>query len=209
MGILDKITSSVYVIAIILVLVIISIACFIFFPKGRNFFEINKTFPDLKGINNNIEIIRKELQNLPDNTNVPLYYQGHIHTNLWQMPNMYLFLSSIEGLRAAQIIKLAAEEETKKIHGYADLSNNTLRCQFPLIPSGSKKTGIWVDGETKLYRDNEWLIFDYSRENFNLNKHMTKAATILVLDIDRPKNIAVGISQNNNKDDINHLILSI
>lgn len=208
MGLIDKITKSVYTIAIIIVLVIISVACFIFFPKGKNFFEVEKIFPDLNCIKLNIEQIKEEVKLISDNKAklTPLVYFNKVSNHLNNAPNLYLFLTTIEGLRTAQLIKIDSEEETKKINGNAELSNQTLRAQFPILLAGSKKVGVWVDGETKFYRDNDWLIFDYSRENFNLNRHMAKHSIILSLDIRRPANISDGISKNNNNDDIKHLL---
>ena len=57
---------------------------------------------------------------------------------------------------------------------------------------------ITNDGKNKFYEENQWIIYDNSRENNTFNTNKLKKTVLLVVDIDRPTYVPRGISVENN-----------
>jgi hypothetical protein len=182
---------------IVLVLIVTTFIFLIVVPKHKYYFDSN-IYPDLSNLtfDEAYNSIRKECELIQDTFIIYSNKQVN-HDNIKQIPNIYSLLRTIPDIRNAFITVLKPKTKTTRHKGSADLANNTLRCVLPLEISGTKKTGVWVDGEKKFYTDKEWIVYDDSRENNSFNSERFNVTKILVIDIDRPKDIPFGVSEKN------------
>ena len=81
--------------------------------------------------------------------------------------------------------------------GWASHSNHVLRCHFSfIIPdncylSVGDFSGKNIKREVKKYKKNKWIIFDDSKLHYSWNNGKTDRI-VLILDIERPKNVEKG-----------------
>ncbi len=118
---------------------------------------------------------------------------GLIHIDPTKYPYLYSALLSLPDVRAVFMLKIGPKTITPLNKGRPDYANSTVRCAMPIRIPGAKKSGIWNDGETKLFRDREWVIYDDSRENAMFNKHRSTDLHLLIIDTARPKNLPSGV----------------
>jgi len=181
-------------ILIFIVLLITSLIFIVVVPRHKYYFS-NDTYPYILYLNelDNFNKIKNECSTINDT--IIIFSNNVVDNNIIsKLPNTYNLLRTIPDLRNAFLTVLKPKSKTTRHKGSADLSNHTLRCVLPICISSAKKSGVWVDGEKKLFKENEWIIYDNSRENntFNTNKYYT--TILLVIDIDRPSNVPIGVS---------------
>jgi len=187
-------------------------------------------FPDLENINYNV--IKNEFLNYLNNSNdnwvewpeydlwkknetesswkiIPLMAFGK-----WSEKNTKLFpmttkqLKKVNGLISAGFSKLGPETILKLHKGWADLSNNVLRCHLGLVVP-KNKCKVFVLGNSNdemIQKEGKWIIFDDSLYHSASNEDKEKERIILLVDINRPEFISKGISDINNSDELNNFI---
>jgi hypothetical protein len=126
----------------------------------------------------------------------PLYTLNNLNVEfLKKCKNISRFVNNIPNVKSAFIAKIAPETTLTQHSTWKTLSNSTLRCIFP-IKAGKDidYCGVWVDGESKNFKKDDWVIFDHSL-NWNIYNKNDTECILLVLDIVRPNFIAFGTSE--------------
>ena len=221
----------------IILLTFIVVLLFIFrnyiFKINKKFYNVNEIFPELNNIyndNQNKKIIN-EINNNINSRNLwinwpekPLYdsksatwkiipFYGFgiwVDENLKKFPETTKFLKSIKGLKVSIISKLGPNTKLKEHRGWADLSNNVLRCHFGIrVPRSKCFVGVGdikneqtynhnaevnmsnVNWEIEFHENNKWTIFDDSKLHFAGN-FSDEERIVLILDIERPNFVKKG-----------------
>ncbi len=180
-----------YTISIFVIVVVISAIFFIFTPKPQVFFDCN--ISELEILKNNHSDIEEEIEGIDSNHSViPIY--GNDEIKNINFPKTYNILRCIPDIKYAGIIILKPKFEQKKQYGYAVNADKTLRYFYCIKQSAMQKSGIWIDGETKFFNEQDVICGDMSREHSLFNKHKNDTTYILFIDIERPSNINNGRS---------------
>jgi hypothetical protein len=189
-----------YIAVILITIILITFILLICMPKPKCYFDVDEICKELLPIIENeqlvpelMELFEKQTEKT-DRTHHYIYNDNQVTIDTSSISTSYDLFRTIPNVRNILVVKLNGSTDISKKKGSATLSNNTLRCVLPLKISGAKKSGIWVDGETKFFTEGEWIIYDNSREHSVFNKHKRRESYILVIDIDRPDNIPLGIS---------------
>jgi beta-hydroxylase len=122
----------------------------------------------------------------------------------------YNLIKNIPDVKTCAYIKIEPESEIKKNKQWGELANNTLRCLF-IIDSPNAvvdKCAVWVNGESKKIKSNDFLIFDSSKEHSIYNKTHSPLH-MLVLDVQRLEKIAIGVSDRPYTDEIHDFIYKL
>ena len=195
----------IYKLAILIILFIITFTAFIFFPRGKNYFDYEKKCPELELFLDNIEIIKNECINLEfkqwinnnlDNkisANV-IYLFNKLSKDVFKIPNTYNLLTQIPELKSCIFFKISPDTYIKNQRDIIELSNNTIRCFIPLKLSTILKNGLIVNDQIKILQNNNIILFDNSKNYSIFNKHKYEPTYILSLDIKRSEKIPLGIS---------------
>jgi len=128
--------------------------------------------------------------------------------NTQHFPKTTAQLKKINGLVSAGFSKLGPNTTLKLHKGWAELSNNVLRCHLGLIVPKSK-CKIFVIGsacDMMYQKEGKWIIFDDSLYHSASNEDETNDRIILLLDIYRPNNILKGESDVKNSLELNNFI---
>ncbi len=184
----------------------------------KNYYSVEETYPFLNKIYNNLDEYKKEIINISgwinwvekdlykngDWTIIPFFgFDIWAEDNCKKCPKLANFIKNIPGLKTAILSKMTPGTKLSEHRGWAKLSNNVLRCHFnfiipndcyisvgdfeknkPQIPENIKR-------EIKQYKQDEWLIFDDSKFHYTWNDGKFDRV-VLILDINRPKNIKKG-----------------
>jgi hypothetical protein len=195
-------------IAIVIVLIVISFVLFIFMPKARVFFD---TIKEGDIFSQNQEELKKSLANIDiKKPIVPIYGDGVILN--YEYPFLYQLIQCLPEVKYAGILILKPVFNQTPQYGFKHIANTTLRHFYCVKQSATQKSGIWIDGERKFFNEGEWICGDMSRENSLFNKNKKNTSVIVFVDIDRPKDINIGNSINDDisKDEIlKHFVLNI
>jgi beta-hydroxylase len=97
------------------------------------------------------------------------------------------------------LIKLSAKTRMSPHYGYNPSSNHILRSHFGIIVP--ENCGLMVDNEIKVHKEKEWITFDDSKLHFAWNNSKSDRY-VLLIDLERPKFIAVGNSQREKDENI-------
>jgi hypothetical protein len=210
--------STILAVVIFLIIVILITLLTIFWPRPKCFFDIDKLYAgiDIKldpgtkeEIKNAIDYMceKEQLLLTPcDTQNMSLFFiffDGEINPLLQnlQLQNTYDFISNVHKkieVKAAAICLIKKGGKTKQTNGYSEISNNYLRIVIP-IQVTPKDLKLWCDGEPKFLKKDTPLCYDNSRQSFYHNENIYEDAIILIMDIARPKDMPIGISDCNKK----------
>jgi aspartyl/asparaginyl beta-hydroxylase (cupin superfamily) len=130
-----------------------------------------------------------------------------IDTNCNMVPKTFELIKNINGIRDAFFSHLGPGVVLDEHYGYADQSNYVLRCHIPLVlpaePSSSSSSSssfnydnlcyVEVEGERRYHRMNDAIVFDDSKLH-SAGNLSSNGRTVLIIDIDRPKNVSIGTS---------------
>ena len=181
----------IYTGALCIVLVIIGFFFFFFMPSSTVFYD--KQCPDWSSM---YGVLLAEVIDQGDPV-VPIYGRD-INTGELvvtdKFPLLYEKIREIPNVYYAGLINLKPEFVSATIHGYAPVANQTLRYFFSFRVSGTRKSGVVVDGQRKFFTEGAWICADVSRENSIFNNSLYDPCVILFVDIMR--DIALGVSQN-------------
>jgi hypothetical protein len=189
--------------AILIVSIIITFLAFIFFPRGKNYFDYEKICPELQILLDNINIIRDECIKLDyrdwiNNKNKIsvniIYLFDKISKDVLKIPNTYNLLTKIPNLNSVILFKINPNVYLDNQKDIIELSNTTIRCIIPLKLSTIIKNGIIVSDNIKIFQNDQIILFDNSKEYSIFNKHKFNSTYLLILDIKRPDNIPIGTS---------------
>ena len=236
-----------YLICSIIFLILILVFYKYFNKINKKFYDANEVFPELNKIyNNNLnEKIIKEIMNNINSKNMwinwpekPLYdskdaewkiipfcgFGIWVDKNVEKFPETAKFLKSIKGLKVAIISKLGANTKLKEHRGWADLSNNVLRCHFGIkVPKTKCFIGVGdiinekiynhdkevdmnnINWEIKFHEKNKWTIFDDSKLHFAGN-FSDEERIVLILDIERPNFVKKGTAIKGDTKELTELI---
>jgi hypothetical protein len=194
---MDKLIAG----CIILVLVIITFLLLIFMPTPNCYFsfdEIGHEFAKFSTEENFQSLVTEIENSIYDKNNIRMLYQnGMLHENFVDHPKLYSLIRTVPNVERVFLKKVTKKSHSDKRKGSANTSNNTFRCVLPIDIPGAKKSGMWLDGESRLYRDMDWIIYDDSRTSTYYNNHKRCDLYLLVVDVTRPSNIPMGIAITN------------
>lgn len=206
---------------IFIIILIIFFLIFIYFsPKilDKKFYTVEETYPELNKIYDNLEIYKNEVNELINQKLwidwverylwdfnganwkiIPLFGFGvTIKKNCDKCPKLIKFLKSIPGVKLAILSKTTPGTILQDHRGWGNHSNNVLRCHFGFkVPKncfvnvGDNKDS---NREIRYHQQDKWLIFDDSKWHFSGN-NSNEERVVLILDIERPKNVKKGTSQ--------------
>jgi hypothetical protein len=188
-----------YTVIIILILIICFIL-FVFLPRPGGFSEV---MFDLSPINDNFSEIKKEINDNKDSLPViPIYGNKKIYD--LRFKTLYNCLNSIKGVQYTYIgiINLKPKFGMKKNKGYSNNANIITRYFLCIDESGTKKSGIWIDGEKKFFSKSKWICADISREHSLFNRSKYDNSVILFVDIVFRERIGSSDNDKIEKDEI-------
>lgn len=192
-----------HIIAIVIVLIIITILLVIFLPKPLCYFDIgivNPVLQELTKYSDNYETIYNEINiegiNYENDINI-IYNNKDYFIDKDRIPFLNKCINKIKDIKRVFLYVVNSKQKNPEMCGDKDISNKFIRCLLPLKIPQAKKSGIWVDGETKLFVEKEWVVYDHSKINSIYNNHKSKKLYLLVFDLDRPENIPEGVSKVN------------
>lgn len=127
-----------------------------------------------------------------------------------QCPRTVEVLKSIPGIRTALFSKLGPNTTLTAHRGWADLSNDILRCHLPLVvptlPNGEKCCAMVVGGETLYHEEGEVFVFDDSKLHYAYNHHHEQTRIVLIVDIYRPDHMPRGRARGGHSDELDEFI---
>ncbi len=185
---------------IVILLTIVTIMLIIFLPRPKCFYSTSTVCPELLAIacEDNLLTIRNELQ---DKTAIVLYDQIYLSddnkkiylsNDVNRYTQTYNLLTTLPDVQRISIEVIKPKTETAiiknnmPIETHSVMRNNnilTLRCILPIDISGTNKSGIWCDGETRFFKDGAWIVFNHSKEHSYFNKHKHLGTKLLTVDI--------------------------
>ena len=199
-----------YVYIIIVIAVIIIFLYYTSLKISKNYYTVDEVCGYLNNIHTNIDEIKNEVSGITNNywTDWPekeLYdsntsrwniypftaFNVMVDANCKQCPRLWDFIKNIPGLKLATLSRLGPGTKLNQHMGWGNHSNYVIRCHFGLsVPDGCYMS---VDDEIKLHKNNEWMIFDDSKNHYAHNPTNTDRI-ILIVDIVRPPHIRQGTS---------------
>lgn len=192
---MDKILG----VALALAFVIITFLWLIFMPTPKCFFSMEQfsyQFSCLARPENYSKIQQEiDISQYDENGQQIIYTDGMPTEHAERYPYLYESLRTLPKVKKAFLQRVPKKfNTTQKRKGLHPYSNNTIRCVLPLITPSTRKSSIWVDGESKFFVESEWLFYDDSRNSTVCNKHKRQDLHLLVVDIMRPHSIPKGIA---------------
>ena len=174
--------------------------------KYECYFDYNKYYPDLNLVNKNRDIIMEELNAIKDKdpklwhewiqgqlSVVPLYFFGKWSSKGQQLcPKTCEIIKNIKDIRTVAFSRLKPQSQIQPHIGWGDLANSILRCHYGLIVP--ENCGCVCDNWVVLHKNNEWLVFDDSKMHSSFN-YSNEDRIILIVDMERPKEIPKGTSK--------------
>jgi hypothetical protein len=195
-------TDYLLITGVVIALIVITFLLLIFMPTPNCYYSFDEIGDDLAKLSKEetFNDLVKEIDGIEYDANgIRMMYQdGVLHANMNSHPKLYELLRTVPDVKRVFLKHIKKKEKSQKRKGSSKFANLHLRCVLPIDISGAKKSGMWVDGETRFYHDRDWTIYDDSRENSYYNKHKRLDVYLLVVDIDRPKSIPIGISTEEN-----------
>jgi aspartyl/asparaginyl beta-hydroxylase (cupin superfamily) len=188
----------------------------------KRYYTVDETYPFLNNIYKNLDVYKDEINSLKkdpkwvDWVEKDLYkvksdgdwkifpfcgFGIWVESNCQRCPKLYKFLKSIPNLKIAILSKMTPGTNLTEHQGWAHHSNYVLRCHFGFdIPDNcflsvgdlkKDNKGEKIVREVKKYKQDEWIIFDDSKLHYSWNNG-DKERLVLILDIERPKNVEKG-----------------
>jgi len=190
--------------SIALAVIIILIICilFVFLPKTPVFHKPNEEIENIlkeKGPD-----IKKEIMDkikTKETQVIPLFTKDVSYTE--DYPATCEMLKEIPlPITYAGIISLKPDFFQTKQHGYAPNSNKTYRYFYVIRESSIGCSGIWIDGEKKMFAPNGIICADVSRESCLFNDCVRRNAVVLFFDVLADRKLGVSLVDDIKKDDL-------
>lgn len=197
---------------------IVIIILLIFFIKSifkknklldKTFYNYKNIYPFLEKLKHERKGIRQEVLNIinddwkvwPEkylykNNNgwkvLPFYGFGFwIENNCKKCPLIHKIIKNIPGLKTASLSRLTPGTKLEPHYGWAKLSNYVLRCQYGILCGDNCILGC--EDDVVNVTENKIIVFDDSKLHYAQNNGKDDRI-ILILDIERPKNVKIGRS---------------
>jgi hypothetical protein len=177
---------------IIVVLIVVGFILLVFLPSPQCYFDVPDICENLLLLSSPDEYKKMQDELAKVGKTTVIYKDNEVLDNSHLVT--YDLLRTIPNLRYAAIVCINEKYETKK-HKSDTSANTRLRCILPIKISGAKKSSLWCEGTTKFFIEGEWIIYDHSRDHIITNKHKHNKTTLLVVDVDRPSWIPLGIAK--------------
>lgn len=108
-------------------------------------------------------------------------------------------------LRTALFSKLGPDTRLSAHTGWEDLANFVLRVHLTLAaPPGV--CGTWVEGEVRLHRVGDFIVFDDSKVHKAFNLHQSESRIVLIMDLVRPEHLPVGVAVGGHTEELDEFI---
>jgi len=190
--------------------------------RTANFYYWKEHFPELKLLQDDIDIIIEESKNIEnwvpwpedhfslsidasnrkDWTVFPLMYtfpafddsrKTWVNSTSQMCPRTTALIKQIPNSRTALFSKLGPTTTLASHTGWADLSNYVLRCHLCLdIPNEDNSCGLLVSGDVQYHKQNQIIVFDDSKSHRAFNNSDGLSRTVLIIDMARPPTIPLG-----------------
>jgi hypothetical protein len=137
---------------------------------------------------------------LPTTTVTPMYYNEALTADypaVWDIIEAFPY-----DVKAAGIIKLNELFEQKPNNCWDEIGNSCIRAFYCIKQPAIRGSGIWVNGETRFFEENQWVIADCSREHSMFNRNRMRPCYLLFIDFTRDsydEYVAHGTSEQKNQ----------
>lgn len=88
-------------------------------------------------------------------------------------------------------MRLAANAAPSPWQGWAELANSVLRAHIALAVPEEEVSGVAVEGEERVHRQGDILMFDDSKTHLGFNRGSTHRC-VLIVDVERPAHVPLG-----------------
>ena len=190
---------------------------------NQRFYDYKKVYPELEILKDNRNKIIEEVENInklkwDDWPEKDLYKDDmswkvfpFYGFNIWithncdMCPEITKIIKKIPNLRTASLSKFKSKTKLKPHKGYANLSNDILRCHYGIkVPD---LCYIYVENDKQQMKNNEIIVFDDSKTHYAENLG-DDDRIVLILDINRPDYIKKGESDYIDNGELNSFINS-
>jgi SAM-dependent methyltransferase len=202
-----------------------------------NYYSYPELFPQLQVLENNYHVILEEMQAVQQGASWPFWPEKHYteEDSEWRVfPFCYTFpaydasktvwvpptcelcprtveiLRGIPGIRTALFSKLGPNTTLTAHRGWADLSNDILRCHLPLVvprmSNGEQCCAMVVGGESLYHEEGQVFVFDDSKLHYAFNHHNEKTRIVLIVDLYRPDHLPRGRARGGHSDELDEFI---
>jgi beta-hydroxylase len=174
---------------------------------SKKYYETLILYPELKLFSDNINVIREELINFKGNWNkwgkivnfheksdwevIPIYGFNKFTKISDNFPKLKELLLKTNNIDLLSFSKLGKNTILKPHQGWGSTANISIRSHLGIIVP--ENCGLWVEGEKKEIKNNEWISFDDSKFHSAYNLSETERI-ILMIDIKKPCFIKTGNS---------------
>lgn len=178
---------------------------------NQRFYDYKKVYPELEILKENYEKIIQEVNKISkddwkDWPEKELYKETMswrvfpffgfgiwVDHNCDKCPELTNIIKNIPNLKTASLSKLNSGTRLTPHQGWADLSNNVLRCHYGIkVPDGCY---VYVETDKQKSINNEIILFDdsklHSAANFSQEDRI-----VLILDLERPDFVEKGESES-------------
>ncbi len=169
----------------------ILILAFLYMPSATVFYDASS----LPYCEDTISVKKQ----LPHEVVTPMYYGSALtaeYPAVWDIIEAFPY-----DVKAAGIIKLNELFEQKPNVTWDEIGNSCLRAFYCIKQPAIRCAGIWVNGETRFFEENQWVIADCSREHSMFNRNRMRPCYVLFVDFTRDsydEYVTHGISDQKN-----------
>jgi len=173
--------SAVVIIAIVVLFLVATFILLIFLPKPKCFYSTDK-LPKISE-----QLLTDLKKDVAGVTSSVVLYNGVVNEDCNFMPTLYEQLLQIEDLSYAALEVIEPLTDTPKM---TSTKTDALCAVLPIKISGAGRSGVWCDGDNKLFKEGQWFLFDHTRPYMYHNKHKNKKTTMLLVHVKRPADAA-------------------
>ncbi|DAZ99929.1 TPA: hypothetical protein N0F65_008736 [Lagenidium giganteum] len=202
-----------------------------------NFYEPTEMYPQLAILQENYDVILEEMNAVMQSAAWPCWPEKHYASaaSEWRVfPFCYTFpaydasrttwvdatcamcprtvalLKSLPDIRTALFSKLGPKTTLGAHRGWADLSNDILRCHLglvvPTLDNGKPCCSMVVGDDAQPHQDRGLMVFDDSKLHYAYNHHPTKTRIVLIVDFYRPDHLPRGRARGGHTDELDEFI---
>lgn len=189
-------------IALAVIIVLIVCILFLFLPKTQVFYKPNTSI-ELILKEHSIQVRKEILEKIKTQETqvIPLFTKALLYTN--EYPETYKMLEQIPfDISYAGIISLKPDFFQTKHHGYGPNANKTYRYFYVISESSVGCSGIWIDGEKKMFSADGIICADVSRESCLFNDCVRRNAIVVFFDVINDRKAGVSMANDINNDDL-------
>jgi len=112
-------------------------------------------------------------------------------------------------LRTALFSRLDPNTKLGTHTGWSDLANHVIRVHIPLVVPRGDVCGTWVDGCVETQDAGRIVCFDDSKLHRAFNYSEKEERIVLIIDLERPKNLPPGTAKGGHTDELDAFIAQI